>query len=303
VALLALADRCTATDRALRPGAAEVARAAWDAAEPRPVRLARPAGGGGADDPDPAVHDVTRRIREQAVADPGAGPPPNRRHRRRLGLAARRGLRAVGVLGVVALLAVGGYAAVTALTGRAVQPGAAAPTAGRSVPGPSAGRSAAVPSAARSMAVPSAAGPSGVRSSDAVRPGLPSDAELVAVVGRLAAGRAAAFRTASVQRLATVDEPGSPAMAQDAGLVGRLTAAGLRLDGLVFTVADVRVATRGQQALTVTARVTTSAHRQLRRDGTVVAAVPASTSRTVRLVLVPRGGGGWLIRSASASAP
>ncbi len=127
------------------------------------------------------------------------------------------------------------------------------------------------------------------------------DTEARRVVERLAAGRAAAFRASSTAAatavLAGVDEPGSAAHGTDAALVRRLAAARLRLDGLRFTVGAVRVERRDGSAVTVTARVATSAHRLVRADGTVVTTVPATAPRVVRLVVV-RVGDGWRVRSA-----
>jgi len=124
--------------------------------------------------------------------------------------------------------------------------------------------------------------------------------DITAAVRDLAVRRTLAFTTTSTAPLAGVDEPGSPAMAADTALVRRLAARGLHLDGLSFTVSTVRVVTRGPGELCVEAAVTTSAHRQVRPDGSLVARVPASPVRVVRLVLVRAPGGGgpqrWLVR-------
>ncbi|HET9658675.1 MAG TPA: hypothetical protein VFP72_25225, partial [Kineosporiaceae bacterium] len=119
----------------------------------------------------------------------------------------------------------------------------------------------------------------------------PGAEDVVQAVCALARGRAEAFRTASTTALAEVDEPGSAAMAADAALVSRLSGQQLRLDGVGFAVTDVRVLARTGDTVTVTASVATSAHRQIRSDGSVATQVPAAPPRGVRLVLVASAGG------------
>jgi hypothetical protein len=123
-----------------------------------------------------------------------------------------------------------------------------------------------------------------------------------ATVAHLAEARAAAFRQASIEPLAAVDEPGSPALTADLAFVRRLQAAGVRLTGLTFTVAAIQVGARSADgSLPVTARVITSAHVQepvVGSTGGVAGRVPQSSPREVTLILVPaRDGRGWLVRS------
>jgi eukaryotic-like serine/threonine-protein kinase len=132
-------------------------------------------------------------------------------------------------------------------------------------------------------------------------PGAGTGRETVpAALNRLAQGRARAFQTVSEVPLTLVDEPGSPALAADRALVGRLRAAGVRLEGVSFTIAGVRSAVGAGGALVVHARVTTSAHRQVSVQGSRAAvAVPVGAPRAVVLTLVPAvDGTHWLVREA-----
>ncbi len=125
--------------------------------------------------------------------------------------------------------------------------------------------------------------------------GVPGD--VAAVVGRLAAARGAALSSASEGALARVDAPGSTALAQDVALVRRLRTAGVRLEGLRFTVTGVRLVAATPDGVTVEALVATSAHRQVRADGAVERSVAAEPARRVQLTLV-RVGGEWRVRAA-----
>jgi hypothetical protein len=126
----------------------------------------------------------------------------------------------------------------------------------------------------------------------------PSSVELARAVCALARGRAAAFAVPSTDPLASVDEPGSAALAADEGLVRRLQGQGLRLRGVSFALTEVRVLAHTPTEATVTASVATSAHQRVRADGSVVADVPAAAPHPVRLVLVSREGApGWCVRS------
>ena len=130
-------------------------------------------------------------------------------------------------------------------------------------------------------------------------PVLPADP--AALVQQLVGSRAEAFGTASTAPLARVDEPGSPAMRADTELVARLRERGLTLAGLSFTVTDARllpVAGAAPATVTLTATVRTSAHTQLRGDGSVAGTVPAGGARPVRLVLAATAGQ-WRVREAA----
>lgn len=339
-ALLALADLATDPDPARRPDAAEVARIAWAAATAAPLLLVpdRPAADavpGSAHGPDrlsgrltaagpavpvdpvarphrdlvtaallgrdvdaPLAGDVTRRIRQTAHAQTRrrqeAADAAALRRRTRV----RRAARTAGVL--AGAVVVGGAVAVAAATWLVDAPSPARPAGGQErTPAPTTRPAGATPTA-------------GVRSA-AVRPAPagPASAQVVRAVERLAAARARALRAGTPVALAAVDETGSAAEAADRALLDRLAVAGVRLDGLRFTVTGVRVVDgrgasgdagatgpAGGAVVTVEARVATSAHRQVRADGSVVRRVPAGASRRVRLVLVGTSAG-WRVRSVS----
>jgi hypothetical protein len=59
-------------------------------------------------------------------------------------------------------------------------------------------------------------------------------------------------------------------------------------------VSDVRVVAATADGVTVGARVTASAYRQVRADGTVVRTIAAQAPRRVQLTLV-RAGDGWRV--------
>jgi hypothetical protein len=129
--------------------------------------------------------------------------------------------------------------------------------------------------------------------------GRPDVAAAVEAFGR---ARAQAFAGPSVRPLAEVDEPGSPAMAADARLVALLSRQGVQLRGLSFRVRDVRQVSRAGTGVTLTATVTTSAHRQVARGGRHRAVqVSAAPARTVRLTLVRSRSSahGWLVRAVA----
>ncbi len=312
-ALLALADLCTGDRPDRRPDAAEVARLAWAAGPAAPVRLVRSAGDTAPDDAGaarareardrvtaallgrsdagPGAVEVTRRVRDAArsAADrqAAAAEAGRERRRRRLRRAVRTGTVLAGAVGVGGLVAV--LAAAWLVDDRPGAPGARPGPAGPSQPsgtGPSGER----PSAAPPVSGAGAASPGG-----AARP---APTAVVRAVERLAAARAEALGSVSVEGLRSVDETGSPALAADRALVDRLAARGLRLAGLRFTVSRVRVVRAEGPTLTVTARVATSAHRQVGTDGAVVTRVPAGAPRPVRLVLVETADG-WRVRSVA----
>lgn len=124
-----------------------------------------------------------------------------------------------------------------------------------------------------------------------------------AAMVRLAEARAQAFRQVSDGPLTEVDEPGSPALDADRALVGRLRAAGIRLEGLSFAIAAVRTAAGTGGTLTLRATVAMSGYRQVATDSSrVVAAVPPSSPAAITLALVPAPDGRhWLVRQAWSS--
>jgi hypothetical protein len=312
--LLGLADLCTRPDPDRRPAPDDVARTVADMVRPLPVRLlgARAGAAGGASGLEPGggwVPDAGRR------AAPGAGLAPVATVRRPAGVAdppatastalpatsvdldldrdadldhrtdlerdadldvrpTRRGRRAKAepsrertpwrrplvAVGAPALLLI---------------------TAFTVTRWPSAGSSPAVGDPSGSTAASSR--PSGVEPVDRA-------------VLRLAAGRAAAFRSASAAPLAAVDEPGSPALAADRRFVRRLQASGIRLLGLSFAVSPAEVVRHADGTVAVTALVTTSDHHQVGSDGS--ASVARADPRRVVLTLVPTPDGRrWLVRS------
>jgi hypothetical protein len=127
----------------------------------------------------------------------------------------------------------------------------------------------------------------------------PHTTELTAAVDAIGRARAQAFAAASPQALAAADEAGSPAMAYDTAVVRGLTERGWRLSGVAYVVRDLRVVDRAPASATVTAAVTTSAHRRVTAAGALVAEVPAEGPRTVRLTLVEVPGAGWRVRAVS----
>ncbi|MFI7589522.1 protein kinase [Spongisporangium articulatum] len=103
--LLALLRRCLSLDPSLRPGPAEVASLAWDAAAPEPVRLEL---SGQAPPPVevPLSQRVTRPpLHELVGPEPLAVPEVRSRWRLPVGLLAVAALLAVGLLAVAAVLA------------------------------------------------------------------------------------------------------------------------------------------------------------------------------------------------------
>jgi serine/threonine protein kinase len=295
--------------------------AAVEAAIPDPVSGGPEFVHGLGADPDGSVGnddvflDVTRRVREAARSGSGSRPTALPRWRHRPARLTRRAdrfgpdtpgpggsqgngpvrggwgrRRAVGVTGLLAAALLGGGA------GWAIVSRTEGITASRD--GASSDAAVSRTGAVGPVSTGPAAGGGTAREAGVCLPADPSAAEFARVVCAFAHGRAEAFATASTDPLRGVDEQGSPAMAADAGLVRRLNQRGLRLDGVVFGVTGVRVQARTPDTVTVSASVTTSAHRQVRPDGTVVARVPAAAPRRTALVLV-RGadGAGWRVRS------
>jgi hypothetical protein len=258
------------------------------------------------DDPDDnsgrdPFFDITRRVREQAARPDGGAParstgsswprPRGRRSNRRP-LVLLAGVVTVAALGAGPILTRTGAPWSGGLrpeSGAAVSPGPVSP--GPVSPGP-------VSSGGARSGLGAVAGASS--GAAFCTPALPSAGELARAVCELARGRAAAFATASTVPLALVDEPGSAAMAADAGLVRRLQERGMRLQGVSFAVTGVRLVARATGSMTVAASVATSGHRQVRADGSVVAQIPATAARPVQLVLVrSSAAAGWRVRSAA----
>ena len=286
-------DPVTAAGRAA--AAALAGPASAPAADPAAARAQRDlvtAALLGRDADTPLAGDVTRRIRQSARTEADRRRAAEEAVAQRRRARVRRAARTGGVL--AGAVVVGGAVAVAATTWLVDAP----------VRSREGGDGATRPAPSRPVG-PGAVPPAGTRAAAAARP---ASGQLVRTVERLAAARARALRAGTDSALGAVDEAGSPAQAADRALLDRLAAAGVRLDGLRFTVTGVRVvdgpgagaggATGG--AVTVEARVATSAHRQVRADGSVQRRVPAGAARRVRLVLVETAAG-WRVRSVTAA--
>lgn len=279
-ALVELVEDCLEEDEGRRPAPGELARRAFDAVAPEPVRLVRV-------DPDaPADEVVTHRVRQAARAVPPPEAPARRRQRVLRGAVGRRSLPAAGAVVVLALL-LALLVPVLVVPGPVVPPEAgpaAAPT-----PAPSA--STAASTVPPSLAPPARAAPA--RAATAVPP--------ATAVAALADVRARALAGADRALLADVVVPGSPAEERDRALVEDLERRGARLDGLDVTVLVASAAEADADGrVPVDVRTTTSAHRLVAEDGTVLAEVPAAADVAARLLLEPWGGS-W--RVAEVTAP
>jgi len=273
--LLQLVERCLAADAGARPTAASVALDLFDAAPAEPVQL-----GEGS---DPASS-ITHRIRASARLD----PPPERvglrarLQRRRTGRApapgrgpvrvpGRRGHRPGGrrargegpprTRGPLRPAAAGAWLTVLLAvvlgggTGIWVHHfGASTPQATTRSPLPRPPLTVPVPTASPARRVPTA-----------VRAELRSSPR--AVLQRLADARARAYRAADVRLLDGADVAGSPSRARHEKLLRQAAAAGATYDGLRYVVREATVSqVRGDEA-TLRARVDTSAHTVVGRDG------------------------------------
>ncbi|WP_158674161.1 serine/threonine-protein kinase [Pseudokineococcus lusitanus] len=275
-ALVDLVEDCLEEDEGRRPAPRELASRAFDAAAPEPVRLVRV-------DPDaPADEVVTHRVRQAARAVPPPEVGARRRRRVLRGVGGRRSLLAAGVVVVLALL-------LALLVPVLVAPGPVPPP--EAVP-------AAAPTAAPSATTvpPSAAPPAGATPSPAAAAVPPATA-----VAALADLRARALAVADRALLADVVVPGSPAEERDTALVEDLERRGARLDGLDVTVLVASAAEADDDGrVPVDVRTTTSAHRLVAEDGTVLAEVPAAADVAARLLL-ERWGASWRVAEVTAA--
>ena len=264
--LVQLVERCLAGDAGARPTAASVALDLFDAAPAEPVQLG--------DGSDPASS-ITHRIRASARLD----PPPGRvgvrarLQRRRAGRATapgrvpgRRGRRPRGggpprTRGPLRPVAAGAWLTVLLAvvlgggTGLWVHHAGASTrraTAGSPLPRPP--LTAPVPTASPASRVPTP-----------VRAELRSSPR--AVLQRLADARARAYRAGDVTLLDGADVAGSPSRARHEQLLRQAGAAGATYDGLRYVVREATLSqVRGDEA-TLRARVDTSAHTVVGRDG------------------------------------
>ncbi len=281
-ALLDLLRACLSRVPDERPSAREVARRAWDAVRPAPLRPASArAGLVGLDG------DVTRQIRHDA-ADLSPEPPAEP------ALAGRGGRLGLGAaLGRHAWLAAGCACAALVTSGVMYVVLERGPSMGGGAPRSAWG------------VRPSSPNPANTGLAQTPAPGAGKEVgltatEAAALVQQVARARAAAFATGSIAPLVDVDEPGSASLAADASVLAAVVDDGVRLDGLVFRVGGVRVVASAGSTATLDAQVTMSAYRRVRRDGSVVERVAAGAPTWVRLVVV-RAGRQWLVRSVVSS--
>jgi eukaryotic-like serine/threonine-protein kinase len=117
---------------------------------------------------------------------------------------------------------------------------------------------------------------------------------------RIGAARATAFRTLSIESLASAEVPGSTAERSDRALVQRLRGAGYRLDGVRYRLSGLQVVRRAGASMVVRASVTTSAHRRV-GVGRESALVPPDGPRPVVFTLVASGSApGWRVSDVEA---
>ncbi|NVN00299.1 protein kinase [Arthrobacter sp. SDTb3-6] len=148
--------------------------------------------------------------------------------------------------------------------------------------------------APREAAVRAALGQQAAKLPAPVRDGLLAAAPEKALAA-LAWVRSYALSTADVELLETVNAPGSPAMASDAGIIRALARAGHSYNGLETNVAGAAVTrqqlvTGGSDApyatATVLATVTTSAYAEQDAHGAVVFTSPQEQKQRLAIVLV-----------------
>jgi hypothetical protein len=262
--LVQLIERCLSADPGVRPTAASVAVDLFDAAVAEPVQLG--------DGSDPAAS-ITHRIRASARSSPP--PEPARR-----GLRGRfrrppmpRALRpaGAGLLLVVGLAVVlGGDAAGWIRGAGASAPGA--PTANRvraaePVGTPGGGTSAGATGGRASGADPAPVAPHGDGSAGAARVRAELRSSPRAVLQRLADARARSYQSGDVGLLDAVDVAGSPSRARDQQVIRGAAAVGASYTGLRYLVRSAEMTSTDGAWATVRARVDTSAHTVVARDG------------------------------------
>jgi hypothetical protein len=229
-AWLEVVSRCLAADPAERPSAAEAALLFFDAAPCEALQLVV-AG-------DEASL-LTRRICSGAPAPPST---PEGGRRWRLRRRRPRPLRVVAACGVAVVTAVGAATAGGLALAESWSPHPSAPFG----------------AASRSSVAPPA---------DPVRDRSSPTADARALMGALAQRRAAAMNSGTVADLSEVDAPGSPALSSDAALLGQLSSAGQRYEGVSLTVRSARLVRRNAATATVRAAVDTSAYRLVAASG------------------------------------
>ncbi|MGC5047766.1 serine/threonine protein kinase [Micrococcus porci] len=302
-------------DPAGRPGAAEAAVAAYDAAPPEPVPLhesapaevahllptvvppARPGGSGDA-----------RRSRPRAGGRRDAGPGRGGRMRRNRSPRSR-GWHPVMLVGAAVLAGTVVSAAVGGLTDRPESQGEGAGS--RAVAAPPTSPTAAPADPRASVTPTGAADPK-----DAITPtsdgGVPSAAgtgpaavlpaeDAAAALAAVAEGRTAALTDPDPARVDAYAVPDGPAWRRDRAIQDQLREGGSAFSGLVVTLeADGRPRPAGAGGsggaeagwVVVPAVLRMSAHTVLDDAGSVVGEVPAS-EEDVSVTLVPGGEGRW----------
>ena len=289
-ALVELVEDCLEEDEGRRPAPRDVARRAFEAVAPEPVRLVRV-------DPDaPAAEVGTHRVRQAARAAPPADVPARRhRHRGPRGVGGRRSLVAAATVVVLALL-------LALLVPVLVAPGPAATPEGvpAAAPSPS-------PPTTTAAVTPPAASTAGTVPPSSAPPVPPAPVTRAAAVPpatavtALADLRARALAAADRALLVDAVVPGSPAAEHDTALVEELERRGARLEGLDVTVLAASTEDPDEDGrVPVDVRTTTSAHRLVAEDGTVLAEVPAAADVPARLLLEPWRGS-WRVAEVSAS--
>ena len=281
--------RCLDPDPAARPGLAEFADLAWQAARPAPIRLERGAGPGFGDSEVPLMETLTTR-RVAAVTPVAAAVPEGGGGASFFGAAVREravARRMVPVSRLLLLLvAVGLVGAVTAGVGWRALRGAGSEKADRGTALSS--EDAAVKRSSEEIAGPGKGTPTvgGVE----IRKGAALEAELAKALSQIGAARSEAFELVSARRLTQADEPGSPADRSDQGLLKRLRENGYRLEGLKYQISRVKVRQVKGRTVNVSAMVGVTAHRQVRVGGDYAAGVPASKPAVMVFTLSAVGG-------------
>jgi hypothetical protein len=239
-ALVPLIERCLDPDPARRPAADALAVAVFECTPPRPLPVAS-----GPDD----VSGLTHRLRAAAVGAPVEGPARRRFARRLRARAPIRGPRRrparhgaarlprgplLAASGLILLLGV--LTASLVLSRRT--PAAADP----------------VPVVANTTTT--GTGDHADPTREPAAPGSNPAALLAALLER----RAEAWRAGRVDRLSSVDAPGSAALARDTTLLTGVQQDGLRYRGLGFVVVSADVVTTSATAAVLRARVDTTAY-------------------------------------------
>jgi hypothetical protein len=118
--------------------------------------------------------------------------------------------------------------------------------------------------------------------------------EWAATLARLDRDRSRAFARGDRSALAAVYAEAAPALARDRAALDRLTAAGLRADGLRLTATSVALAGRTGDRVRLAVTDLMPAYRLVDAGGSVVDTRPGRDARSWTVVLA-RAGGGWRV--------